>query len=232
MSILLHFYYFQFAQYVSIILMTLWRRYSTYFFCLYLALCVIQEVHYLLDMKVYLMGGNVDAKGSVLEWVLMKTQFWALFVVHVVLITLCCFKTCKFGYEIFYIIHNADQLENTDNLSESLLDGLEGDLARTNSEVIDQLRPVNYIDIDTETKECCICSLQFDGAINQRKMCAKQSNLEFLTLENSKGARSAAGNWQSGCDATPTNEVPVTVNGKMTTLYHGENGFIDVERWK
>ena len=177
MSILLHFYYFQFAQYVSIILMTLWRRYSTYFFCVYLALCVIQEVHYLLDMKVYLMGGNVDAKGSVLEWVLMKTQFWALFVVHVVLITLCCFKTCKFGYEIFYIIHNADQLENTDNLSESLLDGLEGDLARTNSEVIGQLRPVNYIDIDTETKECCICSLRFDGATN------------------SKGARSAAGNW-------------------------------------
>lgn len=160
-------------------------------------------------MKFFLFEGEVDAKGTILEWVLMKTQFWILFTVHVVLISVCCFKTCKFAYEIFYIIHHADQLDNMDDLNESLLDGLEGDLARSNSEVIRQLIPVHYSELDTDAKECCICTLRFDGA-------------------SSKGARSVAGNWQNGA----TNEVEVLLNGKMTKLYHDENGVIDIERWK
>lgn len=53
-QILMHYYYFWFAQIVSWFLVLICRRqYTYYFLCVYVGLVVVQEIHYMVDMQYY-----------------------------------------------------------------------------------------------------------------------------------------------------------------------------------
>lgn len=104
--------------------------------------------------------------GTWVEWVFLKPQFWILLAVHIAVYFFCCYKCWSCIYDIVRIIQNDTGERSDDGLNNSLIDGrANGELARSNSEVIRLLEPADINEIDTDTKECCICSNRFDGKL-------------------------------------------------------------------
>lgn len=170
-QVLVHYFYFWFSQIVAATFMVVCQRYSNHFLCTYLSLFLLQEINYWMGVHRFFVKEELNLDGTLVEWTLLKTPFWLLFAVHIGVYIFCCFKSLVICIEIFRILSSSDphDLDGDDQIDNSMIDELEGELARTNSEVIRQLRPVKYSSLTTDQVECCICSLGFAPEVSTSK---------------------------------------------------------------